>query len=404
LYRFSISLCCGSINSGQKGRNYERVRYADKMDEPVAIKLPKMDRPTLSISAVLASILGFWLFYVIIVSLRASVMDFPAQGELAYRRAIVTLVGILVTIILWQVISLFDGKELPTRIVATIISAIPCAFAIALVNYYFFNVYDTSSLFDEAKMEHYQFGNFMIEEIAEVAISRYFFLVAWAALYLAMSYAHDLQVGERRTAIFAQAAQQAELRALRYQVNPHFLFNTLNSLSSLVMTDRKAEAEAMIINLSSFFRTSLSDDPSSDVTLAEEIALQRLYLDMEAVRFPDRLAFFVDVPEALEKAAVPGLILQPLVENAIKHGVARTTKSVTICITADEEGGRLILTVSNDGPIQTAISSPHHGIGLANVRDRLAARFGEGAFLRTSAPVAGGFSVTLAMPLIANGG
>ncbi len=373
------------------------------MNDPVAVIYPKMDRPPLGSGAVLVSILGFWLFYVIIVSLRASVMDFPAQGELAYRRAIVTLVGIFVTMVLWQGIRWFDGKELPTRILVAVVAAIPCAFAIAVVNYYVFNVYDANSLFDEAKMEHQQFGSFMMEEIAEVAISRYFFLVAWAALYLAMSYANDVRASERRTAIFAQAAQKAELRALRYQVNPHFLFNTLNSLSSLVMTDRKAEAEAMIINLSSFFRTSLSDDPSADVSLAEEIALQRLYLDMEAVRFPDRLSISIDVPAALENAAVPGLILQPLVENAIKHAVARTTKAVMISITARADSGRLILTVSDDGPVLAKPADSHQGIGLTNVRDRLAARFGAAASLTTSAPAAGGFCVTLSMPFLANG-
>src|SRR5690606_13935264 len=146
--------------------------------------------------------------------------------------------------------------------------------------------------------------------------------------YLALCYAAAVRGAEREAAGFRAAAQAAELRALRYQVNPHFLFNTLNSLSSLVMTDKKEEAERMIINLATFFRTSLTGDPTEDVPLYEEIRLQRLYLDIETVRFPDRLKVEVDVPDPLRTACVPGLILQPIVENAVKYGVSRARRPV----------------------------------------------------------------------------
>jgi two-component system, LytTR family, sensor kinase len=370
------------------------------MTAPVALLMRRMDRPPLGSSVVLASILGFWLFYVGIVTLRARVMDFPSQAELAERRAIVTALGILVTIVLWQIIRLFDNRTLLTRVIATVTAAIPCAVAIAAFNYYFFNVYDPSGLFDENMVREMRDNYDIVQEIAEFAISRYFFLIAWAALYLAMNYANQVRESERRTAIFAQAAQQAELRALRYQVNPHFLFNTLNSLSSLVMTDRKAEAEEMIMNLSTFFRTSLTGDPSADVSLREEVELQRLYLDMERVRFPQRLSVTISVPDALMDAAVPGLILQPLVENAIKHGVARTTLPVAIGVTASEEAGQLVLVVADTGPAPSSQTNTGHGIGLANVRDRLAARFGDNAALVVDVPDSGGFRVTLKMPLV----
>src|SRR5690606_40575321 len=119
----------------------------------------------------------------------------------------------------------------------------------------------------------------------------------------------------------------AELRSLRYQVNPHFLFNTLNSLSTLVMRSQPGEAERMILNLSKFYRTSLSADPLEDVALSEEVHLQNLYLDIEAVRFPERLKVEIDIPDELLGVLVPGLILQPLAENAIKHGVAQDRQS-----------------------------------------------------------------------------
>ena len=148
---------------------------------------------------------------------------------------------------------------------------------------------------------------------------------------------------QRRLADAESAAQAAQVRALRYQVNPHFLFNTLNSLSSLVMTGRTDRAETMLLALSTFFRSSLSLDPGADVTLAEEIDLQRLYLDIEKARFPDRLHVEIDVPQELEQARLPALILQPIVENAIKYGVSKSRKAVVVCIEARHLGdGRMV--------------------------------------------------------------
>src|SRR5207237_6086727 len=133
-----------------------------------------------------------------------------------------------------------------------------------------------------------------------------------------------------------------------YQINPHFLFNTLNSLSSLVMTGRGDRAETMLLALSTFFRTSLSIDPSADVTLAEEIDLQRLYLDIEKARFPDRLHVEIDVPEELEQARLPALLLQPIVENAIKYGVSKSRKAILVRIAARSlDGNRMTLEISN---------------------------------------------------------
>jgi hypothetical protein len=361
--------------------------------------LGRMDRPVLSNGVVLASILGFWLFYVAIVTARASVLDFPAPAELAYRRVIVTMLGIVVTIIMWRLLTLFDSRPLGTRIMTTAIIALPCAFAIAAGNVYVFNIYDAASLFEEAELKHLQSRQHLVSELAELTITRYFFLIAWAALYLALSFANDMRESERRTALFARAAQEAELRALRYQVNPHFLFNTLNSLSALVMSDRKVEAEKMIMNLSTFFRTSLSDDPSADVSLAEEIELQRLYLDVEAVRFPGRLQFGIDLPEDLAELSVPGLILQPLVENAIKHGVAGTNAQVAVSIKATETQGRLRLSVTNSGS-RPGEQTQGHGIGLTNVRDRLAARFGDEASLSTRFLPDQSFEAILILPKV----
>jgi two-component system, LytTR family, sensor kinase len=370
--------------------------------QPISFLSGKMQRPELSRGVVLTSILAFWLFYVVVVTLRASLLGYDHQGEMAYRRAIVTCIGILVTIILWRMLALFDRKPLGVRITTTIVAALPCALAIAAANHYFFNVYDAATFLDEKEMQQISAAKHMSIEIAEATITRYFFLIAWASFYLALGFSNDVRESEQRASQFAKAAQEAELRALRYQVNPHFLFNTLNSLSSLVMKDRKAEAETMIMNLAHFFRASLSGDPSADVPLSDEVQMQRLYLDIEGVRFPSRLSNEILIPDALGRALVPGLILQPLIENTIKHGVARTNDPVKIRIEANTSEGQLVLTVADDArkPSADPLRAEEWGIGLSNVRDRLAARFGEDARFEVKRPVAGGFVATITMPLV----
>jgi len=186
---------------------------------------------------------------------------------------------------------------------------------------------------------------------------------------------------------------------LRYQVNPHFLFNTLNSLSALVMVGRSEQAERMIQSIAGFYRQSLTADPTGDVPLTDEIALQRAYLDIEAVRFPDRLRTEFDIPEHLRSACVPGMILQPLVENSIKYAVSATTRPVTIRITAREAEGLLVLTVADDGP--AGPSAPGGtGIGLGNVRNRLEARFGAQGRVEGGPLPAGGYATVLTLPVV----
>lgn len=239
-------------------------------------------------------------------------------------------------------------------------------------------------------------------QLTDVALGRYFLLIAWAALYLALGNGEQLRAAEYREGQYARAAKAAELRSLRYQVNPHFLFNTLNSLSALVMVGRTEQAERMIQSISRFYRHSLAGDPTADMPLEDEIALQRHYLDIEAVRFPERLRCEFDIPDDLMTACVPGMILQPLVENSIKYAVSTTIRPVTIRITAREAGGFLILTVADDGPGE-GFANGGTGIGIANVRSRLAARFGEdGAGVESGPLPAGGYATVLTMPVVRN--
>jgi LytS/YehU family sensor histidine kinase len=165
------------------------------------------------------------------------------------------------------------------------------------------------------------------------------------------------------------------------------------------MARREEEAEAMIVNLSTFFRQSLTLDPTDDVPLRQEIDFQKLYLDIEKVRFPSRLNAVFDVPHALGSARVPPLILQPIIENAIKHGVARTAQPVTLTVSAREADDRLVITVDNDGGGEEVRDTHGTGVGLVNVCERLEARFGGEAECEHARMAGGGYRVTLSMPL-----
>jgi two-component system LytT family sensor kinase len=239
----------------------------------------------------------------------------------------------------------------------------------------------------------------------DFAITWLFFYIGWSAFYIANQAQAAALGAQRRLADAESAAQAAQVRALRYQVNPHFLFNTLNSLSSLVMTGRTDRAETMLLALSTFFRTSLSLDPSADVSLAEEIDLQRLYLDIEMARFPDRLTVEIDVPAELEQARMPALILQPIVENAIKYGVSKSRKAILIRIEARHlDNQRMLVEISNrlkHGGKEDLPAATHEGtgLGLANVCQRLEARWGARASCRYGPMNGGGYKVSLTMPV-----
>jgi two-component system, LytTR family, sensor kinase len=353
----------------------------------------------------LLTIIGFWAFYALILSLRAALLDFPAQSTLFERRLMVAGVGIFVTWLMYMGLRLADRNSLGFRVGMAFLASIPAAIILASANFYIFNLYDPISLFKDPDVGRTveelrnQLGLSFWQEIADISVTHYFFLIAWASLYVAIGYAREVREAERKTSRFAQAAQDAELRSLRYQVNPHFLFNTLNSLSSLVITSKPKEAEAMIQNLSNFYRTSLSSDPLEDVTLEEEVDLQRLYLEIEGVRYPQRLRTEIDIAPDLMNQHVPALILQPLVENAIKYGVSRTTRPVTISISARSEGDNMVIRVSDDGDPMDADHVGGNGIGLANVRDRLEARYKSAAHLDTERVPRGGFIAKLTLPL-----
>ena len=219
----------------------------------------------------------------------------------------------------------------------------------------------------------------------------------WAMLVVAHSYAYTARERGQRLAAAQLLAHKAQVRALRHQINPHFLFNSLNAISSMVHGRELDCAERTIINLSTYLRTTLERDPHTDVMLAEEIAAQQLYLEIEQIRFPDRLSVEIAVPAELGTARVPSFILRPLVENAITRTVEPSKTKTRLRISAYRDDDRLVLEVEDDGKA----SAVADGVGaeLDHVRQRILARFGDnGSFDAVRHPGAG-FCVSLRMPL-----
>ena len=229
---------------------------------------------------------------------------------------------------------------------------------------------------------------------------RFLLLLSCFGLYFTILYSAELRDRESRLFEAKAQAQEAQLRALRYQVNPHLLFNALNALSALVVTGQAKPASEFIDKLARFYRAALAPDSELKVTLAREIELQAHYLDIERTRFPGRVRMASDVEPGLEQALVPHLLLQPLVENAVRHGVAATFEPVEIRLRARREAGSLLLSVANNGPRAANGAGPGHGgIGLSNVRERLRACYGEAGRLAATEPEEGGFRVEMRLPL-----
>jgi two-component system, LytTR family, sensor kinase len=225
-------------------------------------------------------------------------------------------------------------------------------------------------------------------------------LAAWAALYYGINYFLLLEDEIKQRETLESQASTAQLAMLRYQLNPHFLFNTLNSISTLVLLKQTERANAMLARLSSFLRYTLANEPTAKVTLAQEVETLKLYLEIEKMRFEDRLRPHFKVQPETIGARLPSLLLQPLIENAIKYAVTPSEDGADIWITATREGQAVRLEVADngDGDGAALAAGPSTGVGLANIRDRLTQAYGAAHGFSTRQNEKGGFSVILEIP------
>jgi len=308
-------------------------------------------------------------------------------------RAIVSAFGAFISFGILKVLQRCIGMAFVKRTILALVLAYGGATIHSLVNWAVFL----------AIIGPYQGGN-PIDTLVDGGFPLLVYLFSWAylaitVLLLSLTYGEELLLRERRIAELSRDADRARLSALRYQLSPHFLFNSLNSAASLVSGKRNADAELMLENLADFLRATLKLDADAEISLKDELALQALYLDVEKVRFPNRLEVVKDVPEDLLDVFVPSLITQPLIENSIKHSVAQSTERVRLAIAARERDGKLELRVTDDGGNAVEGAAGGEGVGLENVGRRLSLHFGDEAWFEAGARDGGGFDAVLKMPI-----
>lgn len=226
-------------------------------------------------------------------------------------------------------------------------------------------------------------------------------LGAWSALYYGINFYLIIEEQADQLLKLENQATSAQLAMLRYQLNPHFLFNTLNSISTLVLLKQTERANAMLSRLSSFLRYTLANEATARVTIEQEVETLKLYLEIEKMRFEDRLRPTFEIDAAVEKARLPSMLLQPLVENAIKYAVTPQEEGAEIAVAARLAGDRVQITVADTGAgcgEQGTGASGSTGVGLANIRERLQQAFGDDHRFETKAMTGKGFQVLIDIP------
>lgn len=311
-----------------------------------------------------------WTGWVTLFAIRDAYWGQPFERILLL--IIDAIAGLLLTTILRYIYRWVWDRSIYQRVLTVLIAS----YAMAAIwqpikNYSQFYYYQDFELISEFGVMGY-FGG--------IIGYSYFLMLGWSGLYFALKFYRLLQSQIARSIRAESLAHEAQLRMLRYQLNPHFLFNTLNAISTLILDKNTESANAMVSKLSHFLRYSLDKDPMQRVDLEHEINTMQLYLEIEQVRFDERLRVTFEVDEEARRALVPSLILQPLVENSIKYAVANREDGGAIVIAAEKLNGDLLLSVADDGPGIDRVNGElpeFTGVGLANTRERLAQLYGK---------------------------
>lgn len=330
----------------------------------------------------------FWIAQYALLTAQRIVMEPTETASYLIPRACVALVGVTLSFVIAAIIRRYRDFPPRRQIAVTTTAALVACLLHAAANFTIFDWFMPVQNRMEADLASY----FM-------AVVQWFWsYAALAGLLLVLSYSFQTGERDRRIAQLRHEADTAQMRALRYQLNPHFMFNTLNSVAALIARADRAAAETMVENLADFLRASLSLDPQEDIPLAQEIELQSLYLGIESVRFADRLRVEIQISGEAGRGLVPSLILQPLIENVLKYAVTPSVCPVILFVTAKVEAGNLKIVVRNSAGDGAPRQPRSTGVGLANVEARLAARFGDSGHLRTCRERDGGFAAYLSMP------
>jgi two-component system, LytTR family, sensor kinase len=347
--------------------------------------------------------LGFFMLHVLSVS---TFVAGRSSDALLYSVAS-SLIGFLTTSILARPVYRFARRQGPVLLLGIALpSTILMAFAMSAMKAQTFGI-----LFGNAWMglrgEAIGTSNFLLLLIPDVPVNL-FLLGSWAGFYFGINYYLNLRNETERAILSARLADQAQLKMLRYQLNPHFLFNTLNAISTLVLEQDGKQANKMLTQLSSFLRYSLDSDPLQKTSLAEEIRALELYLEIEKTRFADRLKVTFDIDAEALSARVPSLILQPAIENAIKYAIAKMETGGEVTIVAKRERNKLHMQVCDNGPDapdnpSDLLRNATTGVGLVNMRDRLAHLYQDDCTFKLSRLEPQGLCVRLTIPFETRG-
>ncbi|MCI4592105.1 histidine kinase [Sphingobium sp. BYY-5] len=303
----------------------------------------------------------------------------------------VSLASVLLTAMVSHIIVMMRLRNISFQLLCSAILSVISSFLVNSIDFILFK-YANISVGIVYNIENFCYSLFF-------GISLFF---GWFCFFIAYMYNLKITSQDRSMIVIKEEVVSAKMQALYYQLNPHLLFNSLNSIIGLIEEGASSQASRMVISLSSFLRRTLERDPLRDLTLAEELRLQSEYLAIEKERFSDRIQVVLHVPEELEDALIPGLILQPLIENAVKHGLRYASGDLKITIIASRDENWLQLSVDNvseTAEMIQIVDQPGLGVGLANVAHRIRARFPEGGSLTAGQIAPAHFRATLTMPL-----
>jgi signal transduction histidine kinase len=348
--------------------------------------------------------LGGWILWGIVGKyiLTVTMLDEIAPSYAAYV-AVITVIGIIISLLLRYLYRFCWNRALWVQAIGLLGgSALAGYIWLKARGYVYYGwiekAYDMTAwkekLGDAAEI--YQRVSFVENNSDAISI-----MLVWSVLYFAIKSYRIFQEVRESALTSAAQAHEAQLKMLRYQLNPHFLFNTLNAISTLVLEQNTELANRMVTKLSSFLRYSLDNDPMQRITLAQEIKALQLYLDIEKVRFEDRLSLEINIDDEAKTALIPSLLLQPLIENAIKYGIARAEGGGHLIIAAKVFAGDLLIELSDDGPgcelVDGEIPSAN-GVGLRNTRERLATIYGKEHGLKLSQTDPHGLTICIRIP------
>ena len=275
-----------------------------------------------------------------------------------------------------------------------------------LFMWYFYEDFDVLSLIAGNPSEDFKWYMLFM------SVSYAFFMIfVWSTLYFGINY-HFRLINEKKLHIEAvRLSHISQIKMLRYQINPHFLFNTLNAVSTLVLRGSKEKANGMLIRLATFLRFSLDNDPEKKIRLHEELKALMLYLEIEKTRFEDRLTVTFEIEPQTEALLVPSLLLQPLVENSIKYAIAQMSSGGLIEVIAKCQKGYLQLEVADNGPVQNnayldvksenkgQTASSHTGVGVQNIVDRLNVLYHDNHSFKIIRGLTVGYRVQISIPV-----